>query len=140
LARDAVITNGIDLWRTPGAGGTFADFAREPLPAGFFCATSAPFTGRIVFRGVPVKTKPASALGPADTIIQRLDDAVFTKGLAAIHPFALRGNDGSMQQVDASFFSGQEVAATRIQVKAISFAGVQPVKTACGSFAVRASL
>ena len=38
LAGNAVITNGIDLWRTPAAGGTFADFARTPLPAGFFCA------------------------------------------------------------------------------------------------------
>jgi len=140
LAGGGAITNGIDLWRTPGTGGTFVDFAREPLPAGFLCAGSAPFSGRIVFTGVPVKTKPASVLGAADTIIQRLDDATFTKSLPAIHPFALRGSDGAVRQVDASFFSGQEVATTRIQVKAISFAGVQPVKTSCGSFGVKASL
>lgn len=140
LAGDAVITNGIDLWRTPATGGTFVDFAREPLPAGFFCAGSSPFTGRVVFGGVPVKTKPASALGEADTIIQRLDDAAFTKSLPAIHPFALRGTDGTVRRVGASFFRGQEVATTRIQVKAISFAGVQPVATGCGSFEVKASL
>jgi hypothetical protein len=89
---------------------------------------------------VPVKTKPASALGEADTIIQRLDDAVFTKGLPAIDRFALRGNDGAVRQVGAAFFRGQEVSTTRIQVKAISFASVQPVKTGCGSFDVKASL
>jgi hypothetical protein len=140
LAGSPAITNGIDLWRTPGTGGTFVDFAREPLPAGFFCASSAPFTGRIVFAGVPVKTKPAGALGATDTIVQRLDDAAFSKSLRGIHPFALRGNDGIVRQVGASFFRGQEVATTRIQVKAISFAGVKPVATGCGSFDVKASL
>jgi hypothetical protein len=140
FARDGVITNGIDLWRTPGSGGTFIDFARDPLPAGFFCASSAPFTGRVVFTGVPIKTNPASALGAADTIIQRLDDAVFTKGRPAFQPFALRGLDGAVRQVDASAFRGKEVATTRIQVRAISFAGVEPVKTGCGAFDVKASL
>jgi len=140
LARDAVITNGIDLWRTPAAGGTFADFSRTPLPAGFFCAGSAPFTGKIVFRGVPIKTKPANVLRDADTIIQRLDDAVFTKNLVTANPFPMRGIDGNIHQAGAAFFKGREVATTRVQVKAISFVGVQPVKTSCGSFLVRASL
>ena len=140
LAGDAVITNGIDLWRTPADGGTFFNFAKEPLPAGFFCASSAPFTGRIVFRGVPIKSQPASALREADTIIQRLDNAVFTKSLPAIRPFLLRGNDGNVRQVDASFFSGQQAAVTRLQAKAISFVGVQPVETGCGAFTATASL
>jgi hypothetical protein len=140
FAGDAVITNGIDLWKTPAAGGTFYDFAKEPLPAGFFCATSAPFTGKIVFKGTPIKTKPANVLRDADTIIQRLDDAVFTKNLTAINSFPMRGNDGNVRQVGASFFSGQEVATTRVQVKAISFVSVRPVQTACGSFQVKASL
>lgn len=140
LAGDAVITNGIDVWRTPANGGTFVDFARDPLPAGFFCAGSVPFTGRVVFTGVPIKTKPATALGEADTIIQRLDDAVFTKNFSAINPFALRGSDGTVRKVGASFFRGQEVATTRIQVKAISFASVRPVETGCGSSDVKASL
>jgi hypothetical protein len=140
FAGDAVITNGVDLWRTPAAGGTFADFAKEPLPAGFFCANSAPFTGKIVFRGVPIKTKPANAFREADTIIQRLDDAAFTKSLPAISPFLMRGNDGVVRQVGSDFFRGREATTTRVQVKAISFVGVQPVKTGCGSFQVRASL
>jgi hypothetical protein len=140
LARDAAITNGIDLWRTPADGGTFYDFAREPLPAGFFCANSAPFTGRVVFGGVPIKTHPSNVLRDADTIIQRLDDAVFTKSLPAIRPFAMRGNDGTVRQVGASFFRGQEVATSRLQVKAISFVGVQPVQTSCGAFEAKASL
>jgi hypothetical protein len=140
LAGDAVITNGIDLWRTPAAGGTFVDFAKEPLPAGFLCPNSAPFTGKVVLRGVPVKTKPANALREADTIIQRLDDAAFTKSLPVINPFAMRGNDGTVRQVGASFFRGQEVATTRIQVKAISFIGVRPVETGCGTYTVKASL
>lgn len=140
FAGDAVITNGIDLWRTPAAGGTFVDFAKTPLPAGFFCANSAPFTSKVVLRGVPIKTKPANALGEADTIIQRLDDAAFTKSLPVIQPFALRKSDLSIGQVGAAFFQGQEMATTRVQVKAISFVGVQPVKTSCGSFKVRASL
>jgi len=140
FAGDAVITNGIDLWQTPAAGGTFVDFAKEPLPAGFLCPNSAPFTGKVVLRGVPIKTKPANALREADTIIQRLDDAAFTKSLPVINPFALRGSDGTISQVGASFFRGQEVATTRVQVKAISFVGMQPMKTGCGTYAVKASL
>jgi hypothetical protein len=140
LAGNGVITNGLDLWRTPATGGTFLDFAQEPLPAGFFCANSAPFTGRVVFRGVPIKTEPAGALDEADTLIQRLDDATFTKKLPAIKPFALRQADGSVRKVGASFFRGQEVATTRLQVRAISFASVEVVKTACGSYDVKASL
>jgi hypothetical protein len=140
FAGNGVITNGIDLWQTPGTGGTFVDFVQEPLPAGFFCAGSAPFTGRVVFAGVPVKTNPNGALGGADTVIQRLDDAVFTKGLPTFRPFALRGTDGMVRKVGPAAFRGREVATTRLQVRAISFAGVEPVKTACGSFDVKASL
>jgi hypothetical protein len=139
FAGSPVITNGIDLWRTPANGGTFVDFATNPLPAGFFCASSAPFTGRVVFTGVPVKTHPAGALGGADTIIQRLDDAVFTRN-AAFQPFKLRGIDGSLSPVDPASFRGQEVAVTRLQVKAISFASARPVSTACGPYTVTASL
>src|SRR5436305_8000512 len=30
FAGGAVITNGIDLWKTPAAGGTFVDFSKHP--------------------------------------------------------------------------------------------------------------
>lgn len=43
----ATITNGIDAWVTPGDGSSFASFADDPIPAGFFCAGSEPFTGVI---------------------------------------------------------------------------------------------
>ena len=29
-----LIANGIDLWTTPGHGGTFVNFAADPIPAG----------------------------------------------------------------------------------------------------------
>jgi hypothetical protein len=89
---------------------------------------------------VPIKTLPADALGGADTVIQRLDDAIFTKNLTALRPFALRGTDGRLTQLDAAAFQGQEAASTRIQVKAISFASVRPVQTGCGTANVSASL
>jgi hypothetical protein len=107
LAADRAITNGIDLWRTPGDGTTFADFSKQSIPAGFFCNKSEAFTGRIVFRGVPVVTANPGALGATDTVIQRLDNATFNK----------RG-----------------VATTRIQVKAMQFESVAPVQTACGLY------
>jgi hypothetical protein len=107
VAADRVIANGVDLWRTPGDGTSFADFSKEAIPAGFFCPGSAPFTGRIVMKGIPIATNRPGALGNADTIIQRLDDATFSK----------RG-----------------VATTRLQMRAMQFEGVTPVKTACGEF------
>ena len=42
--------------------------------------------------------------------------------------------------MDASFFSGREVATTRVQVKVISFVGIRPVETVCGAYLVKASL
>lgn len=113
FAGERVIQNGIDLWRTPGNGQTFMDFSKNPIPAGFFCFNSAPFTGRIVFRGVPIATGEKGILGRTDTIVQRLDDAVFNN----------RG-----------------VAVTRVQVRALQFEGLQAIKTACGTFKVEARL
>ena len=113
VAADRVIQNGIDLWRTPADGRTFTDFSKDPIPAGFFCAGSAPFTGRIVFRGVPIATGEAGALGRTDTIVQRLDDATFNK---------------------------TGVAVTRVQVRALQLEGVRPIKTSCGEFRVEARL
>jgi hypothetical protein len=112
-AANRVITNGLDLWVTEGNGGTYADFSKTPIPAGFFCFKSKPFTGRIVFRGVPIVTAEPGALGRTDTIVHRLDDATFNK----------RG-----------------VASTRIQVRAMTFESIAPVKTACGAFKVRVAL
>jgi hypothetical protein len=113
FAADRVIQSGIDLWHTTGDGRTFTDFSKSPIPAGFFCFDSAPFTGRILFRGVPIATGEKGSLGKTDTIVHRLDDAVFNK----------RG-----------------VATTRVQVRALQFEGLQSIKTSCGAFKVEARL
>lgn len=112
-AADRVVQSGVDLWYTPGDGTTFIDFSKNPIPAGFFCFNSAPFTGRIAFRGVPVATGEKGALGKTDTIVQRLDDAVFNKN---------------------------GVAVTRIQMRVLHFESVRPVKTSCGAFRVEVKL
>lgn len=113
LAADRVIYNGIDLWQTTSDGSTYADFAKKPIPAGFFCFKSEPFTGRLPFRGVPVATSVPGALGVTDTIVQRLDDAVFNR---------------------------KGVATTRVQVRSLNFESLAPLKTACGDFVARLSL
>ena len=113
FAGNHIISNGIDLWRTPGDGTTFANFSKSSIPAGFFCNGSEPFTGRVVLKGVPIASSQGRALGTTDTIIQRLDNAAFNK----------RG-----------------VATTRIQMRAMQFESVAPLKTACGLFKVRVTL
>jgi hypothetical protein len=112
-AADRVIYNGIDLWRTVSNGSTYVDFSKNPLPAGFFCHKSEPFSDRIGFKGVPVATNVPGGLGQTDTIVQRLDNAVFNK---------------------------KGVAFTRIQVRSLNFEGLAPVKTTCGLFIARVSL
>ncbi len=113
FAADSAILAGIDLFRTVGNGNTHTSFADEPLPAGFFCADSGPFTGDIAFRGVPVSTLEKGALGRTDTVVQRLDDAVFDE---------------------------TGVAWTRVQVRAMEFVGTKPIATKCGFFGVKLTL
>lgn len=102
---------GIDTWITRGDGSSFTDFAGEPIPAGFFCAGSAPFTGKVIWRGAPIATDERQA--EVDTIVQRLDDAAFNR----------RGK-----------------ATTRIQVKALSLESLAPIETNCGAFHVTTTL
>lgn len=107
FAADRAIQNGIDVWTTKGDGSTYVDFAQHPIPAGFFCPGSAPFTAKVALQGVPLVTDNVKALGNTDTIVQRLDDAVFNK----------RGE-----------------AVTRTQVRALSLKTVAPIETGCGKF------
>lgn len=107
FAADREIQNGIDLWQTKGDGSTYADFSINVIPAGFFCSKSTPFTGRVVFQGAPIVTDSPEALSKADTIVHRLDDAVFNR----------RG-----------------VAVTRVQLRAMTFESVAPIQTECGAF------
>ena len=110
-AADPVIQRGIDTFTTTANGNTFFDFAKNPVPADFFCAGSAVFAERVVFRGLPLETQ--GNLHGADTVIERLDDAVF---------------------------DGHHTAVTRLQVRALSLVSVAPIKTRCGAFHVYVTL
>lgn len=113
LAADSVIQRGTDVFTTVGNGKTFYDFADNPIPAGFFCKGSKPFTGRVAFKGLPLATETPGQLGGGDTVIERLDDASF---------------------------DARGVARTRIQFRALSLVSITPVKTNCGAFHVYVSL
>ena len=112
LAADDAIRKGVDLWMTV-AGFAQTSFAAEPIPAGFFCESSKPFTGTIVFEGVPLAAEPANSLGAIDTVVRRLDDAVF---------------------------DAKGVAYTRLQLLALSLVSTRPVDTACGAYEVTVRL
>ncbi len=113
LAADSTIQRGIDIFTTVGDGRTLYDFAHTPIPAGFFCKGSKPFTGRVAFKGLPLATGTPGQLWDTDTVIERLDDAVF----------------------DAN-----GTATTRIQFRALSLVSTAPIKTSCGAFHVYVSL
>jgi hypothetical protein len=104
---------GLDYWQTLSGGATAYSFASNPIPAGFFCAGSAAYTGNVSFEGVPVRTVPARILGTTDTVIERLDDAVFDA----------QGN-----------------GRTRIRGRSLNLVSTEPLKSSCGSFTVTANL
>lgn len=104
---------GLDYWQTLSFGATAYSFAREPLPAGFLCAGSPAFTGQVLFEGVPLRTEPAGILGTTDTVIERLDDAVF---------------------------NARGIATSRLRARALDLRATEPIKTACGNFKVTAGL
>jgi hypothetical protein len=112
-ATDPVIPRGVDAFTTTADGTTFYDFAKSPIPAGFFCKGSPAFTGRVTFRGLPLETAVPGQLRNTDTVIERLDDAVFDEN---------------------------GVAVTRLQFKALSLASIAPVKTGCGAYHVYVTL
>lgn len=113
FAGDDVIYSGTDVWSTPADGKTFIYFGDDPIPADFFCPGSQVFTGRIFLKGVPLVTEPEGAFGNGDTIMARLDDAVF---------------------------NSTGVANTRLQFVALSLASMAPYKTVCGDFDLTLSL
>ena len=106
-AADPAIKPGIDVFWTVGGGKTFYDFAKNPVPAGFFCDSSLAFTDRVPLKGLPVETGIPGQLRSSDTIIERLDQAVFDT----------QGN-----------------AETRIRFRALSMVSIAPIRTACGAF------
>ena len=106
-----VIRAGVDPWVTVPEG-TKIDFEHNPLPAGFFCTASPAFTGKIWLRGVPLASDNPQ-FAQFDTIVERLDDAVFNS----------RG-----------------VAQTRFQVRALQLKGIETFKTSCGEYQVQVTL
>ncbi|MES1244534.1 MAG: hypothetical protein ABUT39_23210 [Acidobacteriota bacterium] len=112
-ADNTVIKRGIDVFTTTANGKTFYDFARNPIPAGFFCEGSAAYTGRVLLRGLPLETETPGQLRGADTVIERLDDAAF----------------------DAN-----GTAVTRIRFRALSLVSISPIRTSCGAFHVYVTL
>jgi hypothetical protein len=112
-ANNTVIKRGVDVFTTTANGKTFYDFAKNPIPAGFFCDNSAAYTGRVALRGLPLETEAQGQLRGADTVIERLDDAAFDR----------RG-----------------VAVTRIRVRALSLVSIAPIRTSCGNFHVYVTL
>src|SRR5579864_3050318 len=106
------VHKGVDMWMTV-SGMARTSFAKEPIPAGFFCEGSQPFTGTVTFKGAPLATEPARALGDIDTVVRRLDDAVFDE-------------------------KGQ--ATTRIQLMALSLISTAPIETSCGKYNVAVHL
>ncbi|HRC85154.1 MAG TPA: hypothetical protein PK413_06065 [Thermoanaerobaculia bacterium] len=108
LAADNVIRHGTDAFTTTADGTTFVSFAKNPLPAGFFCEGSAPFAGSIGLKGRPMATN-SPKLKSIDTVVERLDDATF---------------------------DARGTALTRVRVQALSLVGTAPVRTSCGNFRV----
>lgn len=113
LTANPLVSSGSDLWVTPADGSSYTSFELEPLPAGFFCAGSEPFAGKITFKGAPLATQPLGLLGRTDTIVERLDDATFDE---------------------------HGVATTRIQMRALSLVGIEPLRNECGTFHVSLTL
>jgi hypothetical protein len=107
-----VIHKGVDLWMTV-SGFARTSFADQPIPAGFFCEGSQPFTGTVVLKGQPLTVAPADSLGAIDTVVRRLDDAAF---------------------------NAKGEATTRIQLMALSMVSAKPIETSCGAYDVAVSL
>jgi hypothetical protein len=85
-----VIRRGIDVFQTPNNPPTGVDFSTDPIPAGFFCSGSDPFTGFLQLTSVPVPTVPAGVLNGADTVIERLDDVNLFFGSSGITRVVVR--------------------------------------------------
>jgi len=105
------VLRGTDAWTTVPEG-TYANLVSNPLPAGFLCNEFPGFSGYIYLKGVPLMSDQG-LLSRTDTIVERVDDAVFNK-------------------------SG--VALTRARVRALQLTGVETLKTVCGEFKVDVTL
>jgi hypothetical protein len=139
MAATKAITSGVDLFST--SAGTKADFASNPLPAGFFCTGSSAYSGSIPLTGVPLTTVPAGIAGTADTIVERLANGVFSTSGTATIPIILRAM--KMRSASNLAVSCPGVGITNWQVDAClcgtqtqtSFtASIDPACGVCGTF------
>jgi hypothetical protein len=104
---DDTILAGSDVWQTSNDSNTYIDL---DLPAGFFCNSSAPFSGRVVFAGAPVATNPAGALGETDTVIERLGNATFdSNGVAMVNAVVRAANFKSTAPITVSGCAGSSL-------------------------------
>lgn len=107
----ATIPAGFDLFETDPAHTAF-DFqgTATTIPPGFFDPGSDPFTGHVVFGGVPLETFDGKSVGDADTIVRRLQpanpapDAFVPIELVALHlqsvqPITVTYNNGQNPQL-----------------------------------------
>src|SRR5262245_63067549 len=85
------VLRGIDAWTTVPEG-TYANLVNNPLPAGFLCNEFPGFTGFIYLRGVPLMSDQG-LLSRTDTIVERLDDAVFNKDGVALTRARVRSEE-----------------------------------------------
>lgn len=107
VSAEVTLQSGIDVFTTPADGTTAYDFVKDPIPANFFCEGSAPFTGKIALKGLPLASQGSSRLAAIDTVVERLDEAT----------------------LDAS-----GAATTRLRMTALSLVSIAPLQTSCGAF------
>ena len=125
-AQHPPISRGVDLFETSTSAPTFVDFASNPIPAGFFCPGSDPFSGVVNLRGLPLATAPAGVAGSADTVVERLTDGNFVGGEANIQIVVRAMRLGSTDSIDV--FCPNENVVTRWRVSAC-LCGLQPTST-----------
>jgi hypothetical protein len=133
-----IIRRGIDVFQTPNNPPTGVDFSTDPIPAGFFCSGSAPFTGFLQLTSVPVQTVPAGVLNGADTVIERLDDVNLASGsgvtrvivrglrLTGAGTFTVVCGDGTATEwrVDACLCGHQPTSELRLNLNTACGCGV----------------
>lgn len=97
-----LIPSGYDAWVTPNNG---SSRLKLDFPPGFFCnGLSSELRDQVLlFKGKPFLTDPVDEAGGADTLIERLDSAVFVDG----------------------------VATTRLRIVGLSLQGQQPYVVEC---------
>jgi hypothetical protein len=78
-----------------------------PLPPNFFDPGSLPFTGQVVFAGVPLNSTPLMEVFPADTIVERLEPSVVGPGGEATVPIIIKALSlASIQPITVTYQFG----------------------------------